>query len=141
LSLSGDTAYLEFENPEHATTAIEKYDNYKFEGSRILVEFALKTRNFHRGKPGRSDRERDMAAGRCFKCNEKGHIAKYCNNTYPKFNFKALGIVVVIVEAEVRIEKNIGGRARPARRPKATQALSPLPSAVQRGPFFYYIWK
>ena len=78
LSLSGDTAYLEFENPEHATTAIEKFDNYKFEGSRILVEFALKTRNFHRGKPGRSDRERDMAAGRCFKCNERGHIAKYC---------------------------------------------------------------
>lgn len=70
--------YLEYSHPKEASEAIKKLDDYKFFGKRISVEYAQKNTNkFVREK--KEEIEKDKALGRCFKCKEKGHLARDCD--------------------------------------------------------------
>ena len=76
--------FLEYENADDASSAIKTFGGFKFGGEQIHIEYAMKSTNqfVKRRKPHTDDgREKDMEDRRCFKCKEKGHVAKKCPNS------------------------------------------------------------
>ena len=76
--------FLEYENAEDASSAIKTFEGFKFGGEQIHVEYAMKSTNqfVKRRKTHHDDgHEKDMEDRRCFKCKEKGHVAKKCTNS------------------------------------------------------------
>lgn len=107
LVLDDGEAYVEFAHDRDAEDAIRKLDGVRFGGKKLLVEYAVKSVN-RRGRDdrdrrdsrgdrdGRGDRDRRDARGdrdgrgdrgdrrdrsdiKCFNCNERGHIARNCD--------------------------------------------------------------
>lgn len=78
VSLNRGNAYVEFDRPKDATEAIRKLDDTKLHGKRMSVEYAVKTTNNFL-KQRKDEYEDDRLSGRCFKCKEKGHIARNCD--------------------------------------------------------------
>lgn len=69
--------FVEYDTPAEASSAIKKLDGQKVTGERMKVEYAMKNTNRFIKEKRESIRD-DIAKGRCFKCKEKGHIAKNC---------------------------------------------------------------
>jgi len=69
--------FVEYANADDATAAIKKLEGQKFGGEKLHVEYAMKSTNqFVKRKRANLDSDKEM--GRCFKCKERGHIAKNC---------------------------------------------------------------
>ena len=76
--------FVEYENVDDASVAIKKFEGFEFGGEKIHIEYAMKSTNQFVKKIKSNidnEREKDMESGRCFKCKEKGHIAKDCNHS------------------------------------------------------------
>ncbi|KAK3137430.1 hypothetical protein QOZ80_5BG0452160 [Eleusine coracana subsp. coracana] len=104
VDLKRDFGFVEFSDPRDADDARCDLDGRKFDGSRIIVEFA---RGVPRGPGGRREYmgrghppgsgpcfncgvdghwARDCEAGdwknRCYNCGESGHIGRNCRNSF-----------------------------------------------------------
>jgi len=71
------TGFVEYEKSEEASKAIKALEGIKFGGEKIHVEYAMKSTNQFMKKK-KEILESDRESGRCFKCKQKGHIAKNC---------------------------------------------------------------
>ncbi|CAG8542153.1 10080_t:CDS:2 [Paraglomus occultum] len=84
-------AFVEFEDPRDADDAVKQLNGYELDGARIAVEWSRRSGgpgsgcflcsgqgHWARECPEAREKGMDVRSGRCFRCGEPGHLAKYC---------------------------------------------------------------
>uniref|UniRef100_K3YE77 Arginine/serine-rich splicing factor n=1 Tax=Setaria italica TaxID=4555 RepID=K3YE77_SETIT len=75
VDLKRDFGFVEFSDPRDADDARYDLDGRKFDGSRIIVEFA---RGVPRGPGGVRQYDKGPPPGRCYNCGMDGHWVRDC---------------------------------------------------------------
>lgn len=93
----GGYAFVQFELNRDAEEAVKRLHNFELEGRRLTVEFSNKKggggdsclvcglqghwaryQNLTRECPENKEKGLDVKSGKCFKCGNPGHLARFC---------------------------------------------------------------